>query len=890
LTGKSGPLDLQTLWKAPATERAPPYPIEPVLSERDLPSDSSHPFSPYRPYFKPSTLAPVNIEMPATTPPEALLRWMTPDDMLEMPRGKDVMLSANGPAPATTVPLLNPDGSQKAALETFDGSQRYFGGIFANCEAALSLTVPYVLSGTPMPAGTLFPDYNMDSDKGYAWPCWDVDYKYPNPTNPFPWNGCDPYPADTKVRVNLSSLQGGIDWGVPKPPPATVLQPNLAPVDPFGNPRNGQAWVNATALSTPGVCGHENIPFPLITIDPSKQPGLDQCTISTNPASPTGKLTFDYFVAPAKFLQKDPRDFVTDPNTNVKENDGRLHDFLRAHAQSVDPLKILASAVTLSLGVGTTFGTPPIPADTSLVAAVAQLAVTGRKSFGKFAQNPPQDSDLVVAVHSFHPGTSFNATALANAAHSVLDTAYQALWAIWRNDPGWRSFRSQLGWIAASGADDTPHRPVNVPTAPYPQYDIAVNASRTDGTKFKVTTRYMVASAHAFIGPNDPNKSSFTDPDSGLLQAPTPAVPFSSTPAPRTVPQDAPSIPPGNDIIIYIHGGGSRAEEAVSLANGLIIEGAAVGKNYTVISFDLPNSAYAATFEVKDVVGSSYDPRQLQIVDFERQFIVNFIEALDSQLGNVKNRIVAVMGGSLGGNISLLLSGMNDTTHQYLNTIVAWSATAVALGAYLGIISNGWAGAYLGGLKAAATDSEPPTDHKIESTYIQNMYFAPLINHPPLPFVPSQPIMWYRAPDWQACKDSFIAQSRFDRYEIYSVHERHWMSALDLEQVYFSFQDNCRYRSIASSPASRLLLASGDRDNFAPNPIYNSTLDIARLMRHTAHGKAEFWLDTGHSFHDERPSLFAKEIVYFLNNLDAGDSPNGTVTSPLPASPSETDK
>ena len=31
-----------------------------------------------------------------------------------------------------------------------------------------------------------------------------------------------------------------------------------------------------------------------------------------------------------------------------------------------------------------------------------------------------------------------------------------------------------MGWIAVSGFDDTPHRPVNVPTAPYPQYDLDV--------------------------------------------------------------------------------------------------------------------------------------------------------------------------------------------------------------------------------------------------------------------------------------------------------------------------------------------------------------------------------------------------------------------------------
>ena len=148
----------------------------------------------------------------------------------------------------------------------------------------------------------------------------------------------------------------------------------------------------------------------------------------------------------------------------------------------------------------------------------------------------------------------------------------------------------------------------------------------------------------------------------------------------------------------------------------------------------------------------------------------------------------------------------------------------------------------------------------------------------------------YRADDWQQCKKAAIAQSRFDRYEIYSEYARHWTNAIDLEQIYFSFQDDCRYATVASSPASRLLLAAGDGDNFNPNAIYNSTVDVARLIRRSAHGKAEFWSDTGHSFHSERPHLFAREIVYFLANPDAAGSPNGPVTAPQPAGSSRTDQ
>jgi pimeloyl-ACP methyl ester carboxylesterase len=408
----------------------------------------------------------------------------------------------------------------------------------------------------------------------------------------------------------------------------------------------------------------------------------------------------------------------------------------------------------------------------------------------------------------------------------------------------------------------------------------------------QVTSRFMVASGGTFVGPSSSEKSSFRDPDPGLLQAPT--ATFSPTPVPRTVPSDHPSVPAGDKIIIYIHGGGSRAEEAVDMANWFIIEGRAVGEDYTVISFDLPNSAYGATFDVTEVVGPSYDHSQLFVLQFEQQYIIAFIEALDTLIGNVKDRIVAVMGGSLGGNTSLLMTDWYDANHPYLQTIVSWSVTATAPSDYLGIISGGDIAAYLSGLQSAATSSEDFDDHATEANYIQTMYSVPLSKNPLLP-IPPQPIMWYRggyAPDgrgnWQPCKDESVARSRFDRYEIYSPFERHWTTAIDLEQISFSFQDNRPHLSAVATPASpglpasNLMLVAGDNDNFFPNAIYNSTIDLARSIRMSGQGKAEFWLDTGHSIHNERPRLFAREIIYFLTHPAAGDSPNGTVVSTPP--------
>jgi hypothetical protein len=928
LTSVWAGLDLTTLWNTGIAQTSPRYPLEPMVSQRDLLADPSHPFSPYRPYFQPSKMAPVNVESPVTTFPAQVLAWSMPEDMLDSQVVMtDDMFSKDGPAPATMVLVPNPDGTT-LSLESFDGSQRYFGSIMANCERALTFAVPY-LQGDKYPADVVLPDYNMDSDRGYAWPCWDVDWAAPtNSIAPFPWNGCDPYPLDTAARVGATL---GINWGSgvgPRTAPGTGFTVN----DPFGSPRSGMAWVNATALSTPGECEYGALPFPSIVINPNHMPRpdnplgdafthLDGCGLAVTdapdlpaPAVPGvpdlpggGLLSNEYKFAPPDFLHSD----ITGPlrdggdlldvyrhlpynstSRKDKENDGRLSDVLRALVRTTHPKLVLANAVSIWLGGGSTalpweggtVAVPPPAPNHDLAAAVAQLAVTGRAMFKEFAAWTPDDTGLKdVYTNTVFPGPAFAAADIDDAVMNVLDAAYTALWAIRSNDPAWRYQRSTMGWIAASGFDDTPHRPVNVPTAPYPQFDLDVDVAGKTGT-FTVTTRYLVASAGAWVGPSGENLS-FVNPNPGVLGAPPANGPVG--PVPRTLPQDTPVIP-GNKIILYVHGGGSKAEEAVDMANWFIIEGAKAGDKYTVLSLDLPNSAYGSTFDLTQVTGTSYDYSRLDVLNCVAQYVIAFIEKLDTEVGNVKDRIVAVMGGSLGGNTTMLLTDLYDPTNRpYLRTIVSWSVTATAPARYAGLVPAAWLAA-VSGLTKAAFSPEPPGDHKTESDYIETMYVEPLGKgalFTVLP-IPPQPVMWFRGGykegdglDWQPCKDASVARSRFDRYEIYTPAIRHWITALDLEQIAISFQDK---PPMQMAPDARLMLVAGDNDNYFPNAIYNSTIEVARGIRDTAHGKAEFWLDTGHSIHSERPHMFVLEILYFLDHPDVGDSPNGTVVSTPP--------
>jgi hypothetical protein len=165
-----------------------------------------------------------------------------------------------------------------------------------------------------------------------------------DPAHPYPWNGCDPFPTDSTKT------------------------------DPWGNPRNGRAWIIAQAINAVGDCQFFYSPFPSIQIDPTPpevDPDLNPCSISDllNPQSPrfptAGQLPYDYKFAPAGFINaSDPDDYVR-PDPAKGENDGRLIDFLRQQvgltvpapqprAGKPDPLQVLANAVTLSLDMGTT--------------------------------------------------------------------------------------------------------------------------------------------------------------------------------------------------------------------------------------------------------------------------------------------------------------------------------------------------------------------------------------------------------------------------------------------------------------------------------------------------------------------------------------------------------
>jgi hypothetical protein len=110
--------------------------------------------------------------LPEMSPPNSVLHedpetWvspypgqMKPDVFISSALGLREMLSTDGPLDFGELPIpgtvFNPPSD--------------FGGAIGNCEVAFQ-TVSEAQSKGSLP---LFPDYNLDGDRGYAWPCWDV--------------------------------------------------------------------------------------------------------------------------------------------------------------------------------------------------------------------------------------------------------------------------------------------------------------------------------------------------------------------------------------------------------------------------------------------------------------------------------------------------------------------------------------------------------------------------------------------------------------------------------------------------------------------------------------------------------------------------------------------
>lgn len=584
--------------------------------------------------------------------------------------------------------------------------------------------------------------------------------------------------------------------------------------------------------------------------------------VVTTPIQPPTESCIDevtgFFDAPSELIdctvRNPPFNDSTDPNC------GRLIQRLRVQANTTDKRDILIRAAfeyyvlrhpeIWSLYPGFPFAVP----STAFAQALADLAVTGQEAYSSFRQLAPSEADLIVPVSDLAkailPSHQPVLIDVSGAVQQALQRSYQVAWAL-RGPTQYREAqRPKLGWIAVDGEDDPPHRPVNVPSALFPQYNITVQVNTT-----AVVTRYVVASRH--ITDNYPVDINAVPPDRGL-----------------------PTIV--GDIILFIHGHSSSLEEAMPLIGPLLDQADGKGRPVTLIAMDLPSNGYSSMIEHTTIAApeKSLWNTGYPILDFIENFIVAFVDQLEAQQPGIKRQIIGVIGGSLGGNMTLRLGRRDPAAYPWLHSVVSWSPASTWLS---------WARAVLG--PAPAGRFYDLVKHEGKGKSYGKMIEAELSDSSPYDSLHAffhekfagrnigrvgQADHWY-SKNWP-CRESAKTGSHRSVYEIYNARFRRWHWRVAHEQLIFSHWDSdnpdlavdpdprnnptagpARYSQIKS----RVLLATGYDDDLPPERIYRETAALSRAMT-MVDGTTLFLKDTGHAIPTERPMFFANRILEFL--------------------------
>lgn len=556
------------------------------------------------------------------------------------------------------------------------------------------------------------------------------------------------------------------------------------------------------------------------------------------PTTPPDVPPPGFFAAPGRFVDV--------------ANEFRLVPELSGRARILDPPVVLAHAATEFFRAARA-GTPREQQSLNERAtAFADLAVTGRKTYEIFraginllALEGATRRRIEVGIAPLVPATDAEIQAAMNSA---LNRAFAVAWALRGPVSQRAALRSNLGWIAVSGEDDTPHRPVNVPSSPHEQFEVTVRTPLSGGLELPLRTRYIVATADS---------------------VPTAPVPVLA----RVAPNDPVlSIPADHAVVLFLHGHSSGAEEALSFIPHVIEQGLKRGKKLAVVAFDLPNNGYSETFDHERIAGKDATtfpfwatdtiPIATPILDFTEDFVVSFVDAIEdvtilNGTPRIKNRIAAVIGGSLGGNLGLRL-GRRSPTPDWLKSIVAWSPASV----WTAMVKTD--PRHEGPRKARDNYKEDESDAS------RGEYFAAVYDKPEkvgaVKILDPQPQYWYREGFPQ--KDVFIAESRLARREIYNPFYRMWHWRVACEQLIYSHLENEVYGD-GNTPVRctqnsvRMLLAAGSADSYKYTNIYDYTQQVAKKMTRSP-GRLLLVMETGHSIHFERPAFFANEIAQFL--------------------------
>ncbi len=572
--------------------------------------------------------------------------------------------------------------------------------------------------------------------------------------------------------------------------------------------------------------------------------------------------------APHLYTYGAPQEFVD------VADEGRLIQALRGRARFRDPVLTLAHSAAEFFKAQRAPTPHERQAAIDLGTAIADLAVTGRQTYCRFKNGLSMlslEGTLRVRLDAQALDVRPSDAEIRLAMDQALDRAYNVAWALRGPVARRNELRPGLWWIAVSAEDDAPHRPVNMPAPglsppgseepapPLEQYEVQVNTAVASG-EIALWTRFLIAGVDEVAG------------------APAPFVA-------RRAPDDpVPVIPGDHQVVLFLHGHQSGAEEALDLMPHLLRQGLSRGRKYAVISFDLPNNGYSETFDHTRIAAASATdfptllrpdaPITTPILDFIENFVVAFVDALENQAirngtPRIKHRIAAVIGGSLGGSLGLRLGRRRGT--PWLRNIVSWSPASVWM-----------AKVRLDPGRDASRDTwerfQKPEIESSRRDYFFTVYEQTRdIGH--IKITGPQPTFWYGTSFPYA--DRYLQFSRVARREVYNPFYRQWHWRVACEQLIYSHAENEVFDDSSTAArytlnTVRTLLVAGEEDDHEHVRIYNGTEKLGELMTGTP-GRLLLLRKTGHSIHFERPQYFASEIVSFLREEGASQIPSNTV-------------
>lgn len=447
--------------------------------------------------------------------------------------------------------------------------------------------------------------------------------------------------------------------------------------------------------------------------------------------------------------------------------------------------------------------------------ALADLCVTGRKARKNWdAWRKTHDRSAFEPLASKIPSSASNAK--KKIAWNDLFDRIEAVLAHLDSPPGERKrFVPAKGsqWIATNASVDVPRGPVNNGRTSGEERSLSLTVAPLGQKPFSV--RYIV------IG----------------------------------------DLSKAKQVVLYLHGLGSRAEEGEGVGQALIKQ----SEDNALIAPDLPWNGYTVAPPISDAdLALDYDwdgapNRRFPALEALECFVAEFV----TKVPGLGDKLACVAGGSLGGTLTMRLSSEKS----------AWRPLRAAMWSPAGL----W-----------EPQNAVPIKHKEVCAPILAAAIAPeSVGTPPnsawvartryflFNFIEDhQPFAGHNFQSWWSAAylatdagKSHMNGAIDDRLELYGETLRRMQFRLAYEQLCFSMSRPNRLDQVGGLTDTKserpLLLMCGTEDNQANVNIWDRMQDLAKAKRnHTGHA---VWIKgAGHSLHDECPAQVAQYIEQLL--------------------------